>query len=119
MILDTISYINAIEEILFDHTKLSNLDIPAGKEINYIRDFEIRLTSDLKLLKDEEIIDKPTYQNIKPVGSRPGVLYRLGKVLKKTKNGLLLFPSNFVSYWYPYIQTNKVSSAIFDTFNSK
>ena len=40
MILDTISYINAIEEILFDHTKLSNLDIPAGKEINYIRDFE-------------------------------------------------------------------------------
>ena len=45
-----------------------------------------RITSDLKLLKDEEIIDKATYKNIKPAESRPGVLYRLGKVHKKTKN---------------------------------
>ena len=41
-----------------------------------------------KLLKDEEIIDKATYKNIKPVGSRPDVLYELGKVHKETKNGL-------------------------------
>ena len=36
VILDRICYISAIEEILNDHTKLSNLDIPAGKEISYI-----------------------------------------------------------------------------------
>ena len=35
VILDKISYITAIEEILNDHTKFSNLDIPAGKEIKY------------------------------------------------------------------------------------
>ena len=86
--LDKIPYISAIEEILNDHTKFSNLDIPAGKEINYITNLEKRITSDLKLLKDEEIIDKATYKNIKPVGSRPGVLYGLGKVHKETKNGL-------------------------------
>ena len=52
VILDKISYISAIEEVLNDHTKFSNLDIPAGKEINYITNLEKRITSDLKLLKD-------------------------------------------------------------------
>ena len=88
VILDKISYIRAIEEILNDHTKFSNLEIPAGKEINYITNLEKKITSDLKLLKDEEIIDKATYKNIKPVGSRPGVLYGLGKVHKEINNGL-------------------------------
>ena len=86
--LDNISYISAIEEILNDHTKFSNLDIPAGKEINYITNLEKRITSNLKLLKDKEIIDKATYKNIKPVGSKPGLLYGLGKVHQETKNGL-------------------------------
>ena len=88
VILDKISYISVIEEILNDHTKFSNLYMPTGKEISYIANLEKRITSDLKLLKDDEIIDKTTYKNIKPVGSRPGVLYGLGKVHKETKNGL-------------------------------
>ena len=74
VILDKISYISAIEEILNDHIKFSNLDIPVGKEINYKTILEKRITSDPKLLKDKEIIDNATYKNIKPVGSRPGVL---------------------------------------------
>ena len=88
VILDKISYIRAIEEILNDHTKFSNPEIPAGKEINYITNLEKQITSDLELLKDEEIIDKATYKNIKPVGSRPGVLYGLGKLHKEINNGL-------------------------------
>ena len=51
VILDKISYISVIEEILNDHIKFSNLDIPADKEINYITNLEKRITSDLKLLK--------------------------------------------------------------------
>ena len=73
-------FLSAIEEILNDHTKFFNLDIPAGKEINYITNLEKIITSDLKLLKDKEIIDTATYKNIKLVGSRPGVLYGLKKV---------------------------------------
>ena len=88
VILDKISYISAIEELLNDHTKSSNLDICAGKEINYITNLEKRINSDLKLLKDKQIIDKAAYKNIKPVGSGAGVLYGLGKVNKETKNGL-------------------------------
>ena len=40
VMLDKISYIRGIEEILNDHTKFSNLEIPAGKEINYITNLE-------------------------------------------------------------------------------
>ena len=60
VILDKISYISDIEEILNDHTKFSNLNILAGKKINYRTNLEKRITSDLMLLKDEEIIDKVT-----------------------------------------------------------
>ena len=88
VMLDKISYISAIEELLNDHTKFSKLDIPAGKEINYITNLEKIFTSDLKLLKDKEIINKVTYKNIKPVGSRPGALYGLERVHKEAKNGL-------------------------------
>ena len=73
-------FLSAIEEILNDHTKFFNLDIPAGKEINYITNLEKIVTSDLELLKDKEIIGTATYKNIKLVGSRPGVLYGLEKV---------------------------------------
>ena len=47
MILDKISYIGDIEEILNDHKKFTDLDIPAGEEINYITNLEKRITSDL------------------------------------------------------------------------
>ena len=56
VILDKISYITAIEEILNDHTKFSKLDIPAGKEINYITNLEKRITSDHKLLKMKKLL---------------------------------------------------------------
>ena len=88
MILDKCSYISAIEEILNDNSKFSKLDIPAGKEINHIVNLEKRVTSELKLLKDKEIIDKSTYKSIKPVGSRPGILYGSSKIQKETRNGL-------------------------------
>ena len=91
VILDKCSYISAIEEILNDNSKFSKLDIPNGKEINHIVNFDKGITSELKLLKDKEIIDKSTYKSMKPVGSRPGILYGLGKIHKETCNGIPLF----------------------------
>ena len=57
-------------------------------EINDIVNLEKRITWELKLLKNKEIIDKYTYKTIKPVGSRPGILYELGKIHKETRNGI-------------------------------
>ena len=82
VILDKCSYISAN-----DNSKFSTLDIPAVKKINHIFNLEKRITSELKLLKNKEIIEKSTYKNIKSVGSRPGILYRLGKIHKEFCNG--------------------------------
>ena len=54
MTLDKISCINVIKEILNDHKKFFKFDISTGKEINYIKNFEKRITSDIKLLNNEE-----------------------------------------------------------------
>ena len=88
VILDKCSHISTIEEILNDNSKFCKLDIPAGKEIDHIVNLEKRITSELKLLKDKEIVGKSTYKSIKPVGSRPGILYGPGKIHKETRNGL-------------------------------
>ena len=53
MILDKCSYISAIEEILNDKSKFSKLDIPAGKENNYIINLGKIITSELKLSKSK------------------------------------------------------------------
>ena len=50
-----------IEEILNDNSKFTKLDTPAGKEMNHRVNLEKKITSELKLLKDKEIIDKSTY----------------------------------------------------------
>ena len=81
VILDKCSYTSSIKEILNDNSKFPKLDIPAGKEINHLINLQKRITSELKLLKSKEIIDKSSY---KSVGSRPGILYGLGKIHKKT-----------------------------------
>ena len=39
-----------------------------------IINLEKRITSELKILKDKDIIDKSNNKNIKPVRSRPGIL---------------------------------------------
>ena len=75
--LHKIFYTSTIEEILNDHTPFPNFDIPAGKGINYITNFEKKITSDTKLLQNEEILDKATYKKSKSAGSRSGFLYGL------------------------------------------
>ena len=115
MILNKISYVGTIEEILTNHIKFCNTNISAGKEIIYITNFDKRITSDLKLLKDEEIVVKATYKNIKPVESRPSIVYRLGKVRKATKNGLPPFrpilsvvgssTKNLAKFLLPFLMT--------------
>ena len=117
MILDKCSYISVIEEILNGNCKFSKLNIPGGKDINHIVNFEKRITSQLKLWKGKEIIDKSTYKSIKPVGSRPVILCGLGKVHKKTGSGIPPSRPNFFSYSYIYIQISKVFIEVFNTFN--
>ena len=68
MILDRISYISAIEEVLNDHIEFSNLDISAGKDINYITNIEKRINSDLKLLKEEKLLIRLLIKTLNQLG---------------------------------------------------
>ena len=71
-----------------DSSKFSNIELAPGKELNLLVNLEKKVSVLLKSLFDQEIIDEFTYKYIKPVGSRPGILYGLGKVHKEPKNGL-------------------------------
>ena len=60
VILDKSSYISAIEEILNDNFRFSELDIPDEKGINHIVNLEKRITLEIKLLKNKDITEKFT-----------------------------------------------------------
>lgn len=74
VILDKRSYTNAIEDIVNDNAKFFKLDITAGKDITHIINLKKTITSELKLLKNKEIIDKSSQKSIKPVVSKSGVI---------------------------------------------
>ena len=68
--------------------KFPHLTFKAGKEINLIVNLEKWITSELKLLKDKEVIEKSSYKSLKPVASTPGILYRLGEIQRGTHDGI-------------------------------
>ena len=71
-----------------------------------VRRLKERSTSELKLLKNKKIIDKLYLQKLNPVGSRPGILYGLGKIPRKTCNGL---PSSYPILSVIGTPTNKLA----------
>ena len=53
-----------------------------NKELDYLLDQELEITSFLKGLKEDGVISDLDYKKLKPSGSQPGVLYGLCKVHK-------------------------------------
>ena len=106
-----------IEEILNDNSKISRLDILAGKEINIIN-LDKRINSELKLLKNKEIIGKSSYKSIKPVGYRPGILYKLGKLYKETCNRLPSIHPILSASGKPTYKLGKFLLKFLSTFNN-
>ena len=90
-ITDKDKYFSAVEAILSDTSKFQKLNIPEGKDINYIINAENRLREFYKQMLNSRIFDEPTYKKRYPSGSRPGVLYGLHKVHKPCVNGVTRF----------------------------
>ena len=74
VILDKDSYLKSVETLLKDSSKFKNIPIAPNKD-----------------LKNE--ISKETYNKLRPIGSKPGTLYRSAKVHKPLINGLPPFRS--------------------------
>ena len=70
-------YIDKIVKILEDKSKFECI------ENDLTLEREQKLSQYLKNLLDQKKIDEKAYNQIRPVGSRPGVLYGLPKVHKK------------------------------------
>ena len=62
-----------MKEILSDKNKFKDIDIKAGKEINFMLQQEDRLIDFLKRIKGS--ISDELYKYLYPRGSKPGVMY--------------------------------------------
>ena len=88
VIIDKNTYITKMNSILDDDTKFRKVTFKKkNKELNYLLDKQEEIVTLLKELKDSNVITDSIFDNLKPCGSYPGVLYGLCKVHKGVKPG--------------------------------
>ena len=85
-----------MEELLSDSNKFVKVELnpkhKVNKEIRHILDMEDAIKNCLDNLRQNDYLSEEDYKQLKPVGSRPGVMYGLCKVHKDQTNGLELPP---------------------------
>ena len=91
VIIDKHAYVRKVEELLSDPNKFQKLNIKPGKELQAVEKMEARVRNILKKLLASNKIDKKQFEKLKPIGSRPGILYGLAKIHKPLVNGLPKF----------------------------
>ena len=81
-----------MEELLSDSNKFVKVELnpkhKVNKEIRHILDMEDAIKNCLDNLRQNDYLSEEDYKQLKPVGSRPGVMYGLCKVHKDQTNGL-------------------------------
>ena len=88
VIIDKNTYITKMNSILDDDTKFRKVTFKKkNKELDYLLDKQEEIVTLLKELKDSNVITDSIFDNLKPCGSYPGVLYGLCKVHKGVKPG--------------------------------
>ena len=69
-------------------SKSKNIPAAPSKDFNNVITSEKRVTRLLKKLKNKNAISEETYNKLRPVGSKLGILYGSAKVHKPLKNEL-------------------------------
>ena len=88
VIIDKVTYISKMERILDDKTKFCKVTFKKkNKELDYLLDKQEEIVDFLKELKESNVITDSVFNDLKPCGSNPGVLYGLCKVHKGIKPG--------------------------------
>ena len=86
VIVDKTSYFTKMNSILCDESKFKKVDFfqksLKNNELDYILEKEGEIVDFLKELKDSKVISETAFNQLKPSGSQPGVLYGLCKVHK-------------------------------------
>ena len=76
-------YLQKMRNILSHSSKFTQVSVTEDKQLNFIVNVEKRITDFLKDLKIAEVISETVYKNLKPRGSKFGILYGLCKVHKQ------------------------------------
>ena len=88
VIINKSTYISKMNSILNDGTKFRQVTFKKkNKELDYLLDKQEEIVTFLKELKDSKVITDAIFNDLKPCGSYPGVLYGLCKVHKGIKPG--------------------------------
>ena len=88
VILNKSDYVTRMHELLADTSKFQKLDIQGENDYNYIINQQIHITTVLGDLKKKGAMTHSRYEELRPVGTQPSVLYGLGKVHKATVNNI-------------------------------
>ena len=91
VILNRKDYVCKMKSILNDSSKFPKVYIDHDKVLNHLIHMENQVTDVLKNLRDKKEISIEQYKDLSPSGSRPGIIYCLGKVHKIVTDGLPSF----------------------------
>ena len=72
-----------MRNVLSDYNKFTQVYVTEDKQLNFIVNVEKHITDLLKNFKTSEVISEIVYKNLKPRGSKFGILYALCKVHKQ------------------------------------
>ena len=88
VIIDKSTYVTKLNSILDDDSKFRKVNFnKRNEELANLLDKQEEIASFLKGLKESGVITDSVFNDLKPCGSQPGVLYGLCKVHKGTKPG--------------------------------
>lgn len=88
VILNKADYVKRMNELLNDTSKFKKVKVKQGNDYNYIINQQLRITKMLHKLVKKGSMTNELYEELKPVGTQPSVLYGLGKVHKPLVNNI-------------------------------
>ena len=89
VIVDKDTYINRMENLLSDQRKFEKVTLKNDAFLNFVVNQEKRIDTIFKNLVDSNSMSKEMHKFVKPVGTRPGIMYGNCKVQKKKKKKTL------------------------------
>jgi len=98
VIVDRADYVKSMLSIISDPTKFLPVDIPVSK---FTRKIEDKINYLLRKFKNSKIISDDVYNNLRAIGSGPGILYGLPKIHKSDFSSKFQFRPIFAAYNTP------------------
>ena len=77
-----------MNELLADTSKFKKLDIQPDHDYNFLINQELRISKELRLMKNSGAMMESLYYQLNPTGTQPSVLYGLSKVHKPVVNNI-------------------------------